>query len=204
MGCRAAGADLAWKCVTAPLPMTHDAPLVDPSARDALRRAVAMLDDAETRARPFEMSQALAAVARCYRDLRAIDSAEATFAAALRWAHLSGSKDQVVDLLCELAETTVQAVIGDLNEPSADASARHAARERARDRAFHAARLASEVADPRWEVRVLLRASQVLEQCGDHEDAVRLQSRALRRQAGGGRSAADAAQLPGAEQLADH
>lgn len=164
--------------------MTPELPLVEPAARDALRRAVAQLDEAETRARPFEMSQALADVARCYRALHALASAEATFAAALRWAHHAGSRDHAVDLLCELAETAALHLRVDGGPFENDARAWHAARERARDHAFEAARLAGQVADRGWEVQVLLRASRVLESCGDHGDALRLQQRALQRAGG--------------------
>jgi tetratricopeptide (TPR) repeat protein len=166
--------------------MRAELPFVEPAARDALRHAVAQLDAAETRSQPFEMSQALAGVARCYRALHALTSAEAAFAAALRWAHHAGSRDQAVDLMCELAETAALHLrVGD--DPfESDGRVAHAARERARDHAFEAARLAGQVADPGWEVQVLLRASRVLESCGDHGDALRLQQRALQR--GGGRA----------------
>ena len=53
------------------------------------------------------------------------------------------------------------------------------ARDRARDQAFEAARLAGLATDPNWEIRVLLRASDVLDRCGDHDDSVLLQQRAL-------------------------
>ena len=39
---------------------------------------------------------------------------------------------------------------------------------------------ARSVADPQWEITVLLRVSDVLDRCGDHDDAVALQSRAMR------------------------
>ena len=164
--------------------MTPELPFVEPTARDALRRAVAQLDEAEMQARPFEMSQALAAVARCYRDLRALASAEATFAAALRWAHHAGSRDHAVELLCELAETAAAHLRADSGPHESDGRLQHAARDRARDHAFEAARLAGQVADPGWEVQVLLRASRVLEGCGDHVDAQRLQQRAQQRRGG--------------------
>jgi len=166
--------------------MTSELPLVEPAARDALRHAVAQLDEAETRAQPFEMSQALAGVARGYRALHVLASAEATFAAALRWARHAGSHDQVVDLLCELAETAALHLRLDGGPFESDGRPLHAARERARDHAFEAVRLAGQVADWGWEVQVLLRASRVLESCGDQGDALRLQQRAVQR--GGGRA----------------
>ena len=52
--------------------------------------------------------------------------------------------------------------------------------ERTRERASEVAGLASGVSDPEWEVKVLLRISDVLDRCGDHGDAVELQSRAMR------------------------
>jgi hypothetical protein len=54
-----------------------------------------------------------------------------------------------------------------------------AAREAARDHAFAASARAHRVADPDWEIKVLLRISDALERCGDHEDAASLQVRAL-------------------------
>ena len=32
---------------------------------------------------------------------------------------------------------------------------------------------------PHWEIKVLLRASDVLDRCGDHDDAITLQTRAM-------------------------
>lgn len=85
--------------------------------------------------------------------------------------------DQAVEILCLLAETSCT-----LAEAHAQDDPRrgHAARDRTRDRAFEAAGLAGHVADPRWEIQVLLRISDVLDRCGDHEDAVQLQARAMR------------------------
>jgi len=38
-----------------------------------------------------------------------------------------------------------------------------------------AARLAGQTTEPHWEVKLLLRASDVLDRCGDHDDAVLMQ-----------------------------
>ena len=57
--------------------------------------------------------------------------------------------------------------------------ATRAARELARDMAFEAARVAAHAADPHWEIKVLLRASDALDRCGDHDDAITLQTRAM-------------------------
>jgi len=53
------------------------------------------------------------------------------------------------------------------------------ARDLARDMAFEAARVATHAADPHWEIKVLLRASDALDRCGDHDDAITLQTRAM-------------------------
>lgn len=146
-------------------------------ARSALREAAAALDLAERFQQPLEMSLALAQMARCYRALRALGAAESCLERALAWARTLGAADQAVEILCLWAETSCALA----EQHGLDAS-RHgyAALERARDRAFEATGLAGRVADPQWEIKVLLRISDVLDRCGDHEDAVALQSRALR------------------------
>ncbi len=171
------------------------------SLRDAMCLASAQLDDAETRAQPFEMAHALTQVGRCYRALQLLPSAEASLLLALRWCRLAGSVDAVVDLACELSETTVALAS---EQDSQDAGSGHGARDRARDHAFEASTLACCVADPAWEARVLLRISDVLDRCGDREDAVQLQTRALRLMSGSLPSgAADPALLPSLGRLAD-
>jgi hypothetical protein len=158
-----------------------DASLLDEPADQALRNAAAALDEAGTRARPLEMSQALLAVVRCFRNLRAPASAEAYAETALRWSRLVGSTDQVVEVLCELCETASELADGlDADLPGGG----HAARERARDHVFEASTLAGKVADPGWEFKVLLRISEVLDRCGDRDDAAQLQTRALRLMSG--------------------
>ena len=59
-------------------------------------------------------------------------------------------------------------------------AARESARARARAHTQEAAQLAAQVADPRWEIQVLLRVSEVLGRCGDRSEAALLQSRAMR------------------------
>lgn len=171
------------------------------AVKDAMRAASAQLDAAEARAEPCEMTRALTQVARCYRAMELLPSAEASLMLALRWCRLTGSNDALVDLVCELSEAAVTlAQLQERLEPGHGA----AARDRARDRAFEAGTLASRVADPAWEVQVLLRASEVLKQCGDRDDAAHLQTRARRLMSGslhGG--GCDPALLPGLGRLAD-
>ena len=91
-------------------------------------------------------------------------------------ASLQGAPDAAVDILCLLAETGC--AIAELSAIDGTTQ-RHAALERTRDRAFEAVALAGHVADAQWEVTVLLRISDVLDRCGDHDDAVQLQARAM-------------------------
>ena len=178
-----------------------EAPLLEEPARQALRAAAAALDAAEALGQALGMSQALQAMARAHAGLSAMACAESYFEMALRWARAAGSTDQVVDLLCELCETTVRLATA---HDAASKGSGHAARERARDHAFEASALAGRVADAGWEVTVLLRVSDVLDRCGDRDDAVLLQTRALRLMSGSaGEGWPDPAMLPGLGRLAD-
>jgi tetratricopeptide (TPR) repeat protein len=146
-------------------------------ARSALREAAAALDQAERYQVPLEMSLALAQMARCYRALQAPGPAAACLERALAWARPLGAADQAVEILCLLVETCcAQAEL----QAEQDTRASHAALERTRDWSFEAAGMAARTADPQWEIKVLLRISDVLDRCGDHDDAVALQSRAMR------------------------
>jgi hypothetical protein len=146
-------------------------------ARTALREAAAALDLAERYQQPLEMSLALAQMARCYRGLQALGPAELYLERSLAWARTLGAIDQAVEILCLLAETCCS--LAELHGRG-DSRRSHAALERTRDWAFEASGLAGHVADPEWEIKVLLRISDVLDRCGDHDDAVELQSRAMR------------------------
>jgi hypothetical protein len=149
-------------------------------AREALTLAMRLLDLAERGQQPHAMGHALAQVARSLKALGAFGSAETYLGQALRWAAALPGTDTRVDLLCELAEVCCAAA--EAEQASADEDQRHAgraARERARDHAFEAAAQAGQTTDSHWEVKVLLRVSDVLDRCGDHEDAASMQNRAI-------------------------
>lgn len=156
---------------------TADTPgWLEPAVREALRVAVSRLDQAEAEGRAPERAMALSSVAACYRALGAWTAAEDALRQALRQARLTASVDLLLDVLCELAETACG-----LSETLAEhepASAR-AARDRARDEAFEATSLAHRATDGSREPSILLRISDVLNRCGDHDDAATLQGRAL-------------------------
>lgn len=166
---------------TALLPPDHADPgLPEGFAREALTLAVRVLDLAERSQQPNSMCHALAQVARSLKALGAFGPAESYLAQALRWATVLPGTDARVDLVCELAEVCCAAAEAEL--AAADDDQRHAgraARERARDHAFEAASLAGQTTDAHWEVKVLLRVSDVLDRCGDHEDAASMQNRAI-------------------------
>lgn len=196
--------------VLPPLPSAHRQPSATEPLREALRRACASLDLAELTGAPFAMSQALAEVARCYRDLQAEADAELHFERAVRWARVCGSTDHLADLTCDLADAAVRVALAqDLHcalDGSAGAqppgrSAAHAARERARDHAFEASRLSAHVSDEICEARLLLRVSDILERCGDQADAKQMQLRALN--VIGGVAPRDPALVSGLGRLAD-
>ncbi|OGA98326.1 MAG: hypothetical protein A3E25_11570 [Burkholderiales bacterium RIFCSPHIGHO2_12_FULL_69_20] len=159
------------------------AALADGIAREALRDAMQQLSQAEQADRIGDaghasaMCHALTETARALAGLHAYGPAESYLAQAQRWALMMGGHDLRADLACALAEVATNAA--DLARAQGQRARSRAARERARDHAFEAARLAALTTDPNWDVRVLLRASDVLDRCGDHDDAVQLQQRAL-------------------------
>jgi len=154
------------------------ADLPDGPEREALELAVRRLDEAELDHQPAAMCEALAGIARCYRSLSAYAHAMDFMRQALRWSYALGGVDQRVELLCELAELSCAAAEGVAGGDDQERQARNA-RELARDMAFEAAHVATHAADPHWEIKVLLRASDALDRCGDHDDAITLQTRAM-------------------------
>lgn len=156
------------------------AALGDGPARQALHEALRQLRVAEAyhgHARAIVMCEAHTGMAQALAGLHACGPAEQHLALALHGAAQLGGCDLVADLHCAWAEVATNAA--DLADVQDDAARREAARDRARDHAFEAASLARRATDPNWELRLVLRASDVLERCGDHDDAMQLQQRAL-------------------------
>jgi tetratricopeptide (TPR) repeat protein len=145
--------------------------------RQALRLACIALDLAELVGEPANLCMALANVARCHARRGALDEAAWYAERGLRIARGLPAVDASVDALCELAELAArQADRFDVGDEGR--SANHH-RDIARDRAFEAAHLALRSADPRWEITVLLRISDLFDSLGDHDDAIALQTRAV-------------------------
>lgn len=137
---------------------------------------MARLDEAERTGCPHALRLAHTSVATCYRAIGALSAGEDSLRHALRAARKAGSNRSIVEVLCELAETAC--AIAETLHP-ANAPGARAARDRARDQAFEASALVLRAADTDWAFAALLRVSDVLNRCGDHEDAAVLQSRAL-------------------------
>jgi hypothetical protein len=146
------------------------------AAREALRTAVERLDQAEREGCPSALTLAQVRVAGCYRSIGALVAAEQTLRQALRAARRARSTSLLVDVLCELGETAC-AIAEQPRSGERDAESR-AARDRARDEAFEASSLVHMAIGADWTVDALLRISDVLNRCGDHEDAAVLQGRA--------------------------
>ena len=155
--------------------------LAEGPVRDALLRALQQLTLAEAMTGPCQpagLCQALTEVARALSKLQAYGPAETYLAQALRWAVVMASIDHRGDLHCALAEVATNAAELAEQRNAAPAAVYHW-QDRARDHAFEAAGLAGQTSDPHWEMKLLLRARDVLDRCGDHDDAVHLQQRAM-------------------------
>lgn len=159
----------------APIPLTEPA---NPAARAALEAAIRLFERTQGCARPVEMVHALTQIAYALIRLKALEAAESYLEHALHWALRLPGVDTRVDLLCRLAEVACARAEAVACE-EADPQAVHRLRRHAREYAGASAALACQAADPNWEARVLLRVADVLENCGDHDDALSVQSRVL-------------------------
>lgn len=144
--------------------------------RQRLDDALRGLELAESNGSASTRVAALTAVAQAYAEMGAFSMAEWYLHQALSAAREGNAARAIVDILCRLAEAGVAASHAD---PLADAREHHTTRERARDRAYEATLIAARAADRQWEIDVLMRVSDILDRCGDHDDAVALHGRAL-------------------------
>ncbi len=161
-------------CV-APGPAPDPFAAVDPLA--ALEHAARRLEQARAAGHPGLMAEACHRLAGCWRALGERRAALASLERALPWARSSGASDHALALQCETAELLADMAA---RADRGDRGSGRPLRERARDTIFEVVRAAAGCADPRWEVMLLLRLSDVLDRFGDHDDATALQVRALR------------------------
>jgi hypothetical protein len=138
----------------------------------------------KTCGQPHQQLEAHRDVARAYAQELALAPAEAHLERALACSALMPGVDGRVDVLCELAEMAALSAEREQRKANAAGDGGSAARRRARSHAAEAAALAPHVADPSWEIKVLLRVSDVYDRCGNHDEASELQTRAMRLMAG--------------------
>lgn len=141
---------------------------------------LAKLHTAQLAGQPHGLYAAWLDAARGWVEIGACSAAEAHYEQSLRWSRLLGGIDATVEVMCEAAE--LNAVHGERLEREEAGSGR-GERRRARAYAQQAAELAAQVADPTWEIAVLLRVSDVLDRCGRRDEALALQVRAVQRKA---------------------
>jgi hypothetical protein len=147
------------------------------SVRQALRQSLGLLDAAEAAGEPVWLSLALLQVSRCQRRLGALADAVWYAKRSLQIARSLPAVVISVDVLCELAELALaRAELLDQGEASQGACR---LRDSARNDTLDAARLALHAGDPQWELAALLRASDLFDRLGDHDDAIALQCRAV-------------------------
>lgn len=146
------------------------------TARHHLDEALRGLERVEQVGTAPARVRALADVAHAYGELGAHAMAERYLRQGLGVARTEGLARETVDLLCLLAETSAALASADT---TIDPHERHSARERARDQSYEATLMAARCGDPSWEVDVLMRVAEILDRCGDHDDAVALHARAL-------------------------
>jgi hypothetical protein len=158
-------------------PLLHDAAARAADHDDALALALRTLDDCErSAALPAWRVEAHAEVARCWRANGALDAAEQHLRRALAWAEALPGVDARVDLLCQLADLSAER---HADARTHDRAAARRLREQAAEFAHEAVAQVRQAADAYWEVQVLLRASDALDDTGDHAEAIALQCRAL-------------------------
>lgn len=155
--------------------------LADGAPREGLRQAVEQLSAAEADTGAgwvARLCQAHKSMAIALSRLQAYSPAQSHLTQALHWATVMGAADVLGDLHCAMAEVATSGA-EQARALGASAERLRPLRERCRDLAHEAARWAARTTDPQWELRLLLRASDVLARCGEHDDAAQLQSQAL-------------------------
>ena len=155
--------------------------LADGFHRQGLHEAIEQLSAAEADTGSgwvARLCQAHKGMAIALSRLRAYSPAQSHLTQALHWAKVMGAADVRADLHCAMAEVATSGA-EQARAHGASPERLRPLQERCRELAHEAARLATQTADPQWEIRLLLRASDVLARCGEHDDAAQLQHQAL-------------------------
>lgn len=142
----------------------------------ALRTALQAVEKAEASASSHALCHAWLRVGQCWRVMHAPQEAHNSLRNALREARTTRRGHELVQVLCEMAENTCD--LADAKpEPSPEWL--RMSRDKARDEVFEASTWLLRGEASADAAHTLLRLSDVLNRCGDHDDATVLQARAL-------------------------
>jgi hypothetical protein len=142
----------------------------------ALRTALKAVEQAEASASSQALCHAWLRVGRCWRVLHSPDEAHNSLRHALREARTTRRAHELVQVLCEMAENTCD--LADV-QPEPSSEWLRMSRDKARDEVFEASSWLLRGGASADAAHTLLRLSDVLNRCGDHDDATVLQARAL-------------------------
>lgn len=161
-----------------PEPHDDDNPLPAGVEAHEWQRAEASLELARATQQPLRLCEALAEVARCERRSGWPELAALSLDDALRYARTLGGVDLLADLLCERGDIAADIAL----QPGTPVTGADLdAWLQARACAAEAATLAAQTSDPAWEVKLLLRASDLFNRLGSAVEAAALQVRAMQR-----------------------
>jgi hypothetical protein len=144
----------------------------------SLRLALRSLESADASGDGDGWNRALTEVAHCYQAAGDPAQAEWHLRQGLRRARTLGQCETTLELLCEMASAALAVSIR--HARLGESHLAHVARERVRDYSFEAIRLLAGIGSHTLQAAALLRLSDLLERCGDTDDAHALHTRALR------------------------
>jgi len=144
----------------------------------SLRLALRSLESADASGDGDGWNRALAEVAHCYLAVGDPARAEWHLRQGLRRARTLGQTATSLEVLCEMASAALAVAVR--HEHLGEARLAHVARERVRDYSFEAVRLLGSTGTHALQAAVLMRLGDLLELCGDNDDAQALHARALR------------------------
>jgi hypothetical protein len=156
---------------------TEPAPSGD-SIPASLRLALRSLESADAAGDSDGWSRALAQVAHCYQAAGDPAQAEWHLRQGLRRARTLGQNEASLEVLCEMASTALAVAVR--HENLGESHLAHVARERVRDYSFEAVRLLGTTGTHALQAAVLMHLGDLLERCGDADDAQAMHGRALR------------------------
>jgi len=144
----------------------------------SLRLALRSLESADASGDRDGWNRALAEVAHCYQAVGDPERAEWHLRQGLRRARTLGQSETSLEVLCEMASAALAVAVR--QEHLGEVHLAHVARERVRDYSFEAIRLLGTTGTHALQAAVLIRLGDLLERCGDTDDAQALHARALR------------------------